>query len=228
MKGTTFAVIGVGKYGATIARRLAEKGAEVYAIDNKASKIEAIKDDVALAVTLDSTDKRALESQNLQNVDAAIIAIGENFQAVILTSMILLEMGVPRVIARSGSPDQKLILQKIGITEVLTPEDEVASFVAERLVNPSIVNFLQLPDNYEIAEIKAPRAVVNKTIAEIDLRLKYNLSLITIKREQIGKNGEIEEHITGVTRRDTCVLETDTLVVFGLEIDVARFIEIND
>lgn len=230
-QGRRFAVIGVGRYGSTISRRLAAKGAEVYAIDSDKEKIDALKDEVALAVTLDATDIKALESQNVQDVDAAIIAIGENFQAVILAALNLIELKVPRVIARSGSASQKMILEKIGIEEILTPEDEVAALVTERLINPSVLSFLELPDNYEIAEIKAPEAVINKAIEEIGLRNKYSLTLITIKRETKIRKGtkEItEQHIIGVPRSETVVKENDTIVVFGTLRDVQRFLEINE
>ncbi|MGB0167361.1 MAG: potassium channel family protein [Luteibaculum sp.] len=230
-KGRRFAVIGVGRYGSTISRKLAAKGAEVYAIDSNKEKVDLLKDEVALAVTLDSTDIRALESQNIQDVDAAIIAIGENFQAVILTALNLIELEVPRVIARSGSPSQKLILERIGVKEILTPEDEVAALVTERLINPSVLSFLELPDNYEIAEIKAPLAIINKTIEDIGLRNKYSLTLITIKRETVIKRDDgdiVEQHIIGVPRSETIVKENDTIVVFGTLRDVQRFIEINE
>lgn len=230
-KGRRFAVIGVGRYGANISRKLAAKGAEVYAIDCNKEKVDALKDDVALAVTLDSTDIRALQSQNIQDVDAAIIAIGDNFQAVILTALNMLELKIPRVIARSGSASQKLILEKIGVQEILTPEDEVAALVTERLINPSVLSFLELPDNYEIAEIKAPDSIINKAIDEIGLRNKYSLTLITIKREtRTQVNGEeiAEQHIIGVPRSETIVKEHDTIVVFGTLKDVQRFIEINE
>ena len=231
-KGTRFAVIGVGRYGSTISRKLAGKGSEVYAIDCSKEKVDALKDDVALAVTLESTDIRALQSQNIQDVDAAIIAIGDNFQAVILTALNLIELKVPRVIARSGSPSQKLILERIGVKEILTPEDEVAALVAERLINPSVLSFLELPDNYEIAEIKAPDSIINKSIDEIGLRNKYSLTLITIKRETRSTNMDgqevTEQHIIGVPRSETIVKEHDTIVVFGTLKDVQRFIEINE
>ncbi|MEO0403836.1 MAG: TrkA family potassium uptake protein, partial [Bacteroidota bacterium] len=106
----------------------------------------------------------------------------------------------------------------------------IASIVAERLINPSITAFLQLPDNYEIAEIKAPKRIVNRTLADIQLVEKYSLSLITLKRifeEEV--NGEItkEEHILGVLKEETIVYDTDTLVVFGTLDNVKKFIEIN-
>lgn len=231
MNYSKFAVIGVGRYGATIARRLAEKGAQVFAFDPDEEKIESIKDDVAFAVTLDATDIRALRSQNIDDMDAAVVAIGENFEATILTCVHLLDLGVKRVIARASGHHQRLILQKVGVLEILTPEDEVAFVVREKLINPSIVSFLQLPDDYEIAEIIAPKGTVGRTIEGIQFRNKYELTLITIKREyNIQKNSQeiTEQHVVGVPKSDTVIMERDTLVVFGTSKSVQRFIDINE
>lgn len=231
MNYSKFAVIGVGRYGATIARRLAEKGAQVFAFDPDEEKIEDIKDEVAFAVTLDATDIRALKAQALSEVDAAVVAIGENFEATVLTCVHLIDMGVKRIIARASGDHQRLILEKIGISEILTPEDEVAFVVREKLLNPNIVSFLALPDDHEIAEIRAPKGVVGRTIDQVGFRNKYEMTLITIKREyEIVKNGVdcMEQHIMGVPTSDTSIKEKDTLVVFGAAKSVERFININE
>lgn len=230
MNYSKFAVIGVGRYGTTIAKSLAEKGAQVFAFDPDEEKIEGIKDEVAFAVTLDATDIRALRSQNVGELDAAVVAIGENFEATILTSVHLLDLGVKRVIARASGDHQRLILEKIGVTEILTPEDEVAHVVREKLLNPNIVSFLQLPDDHEIAEIRAPKGVWGRSIDDVGFRNKYEMTLITIKREyELTKNGEdcTEQHIVGVPKGDSVIKEKDTLVVFGTAKSVERFIEIN-
>ena len=231
MNYSKFAVIGVGRYGHTIAKRLAEKGTQVFAFDPDEEKIEGIKDEVAFAVTLDATDLRALRMQNLEELDAVVVAIGENFEATVLTCVHLMDLGIKRIIARASSDHQRLILEKIGITEILTPEDEVANVVAEKLLNPNIVSFLQLPDEHEIAEIIAPKGVIGRTIEEIGFRNKYEMTLITIKRAyEVTKNGEdtTEEHIIGVPKSETPIKESDTLVVFGAAKSVQRFIEINE
>lgn len=231
MNYSKFAVIGVGRYGTTIAKRLAEKGAQVFAFDPDEEKIESIKDEVAFAVSLDATDIRALKSQNIDDMDAAVVAIGENFEATVLTCVHLLDLGVKRVIARASGDHQRLILEKIGITEILAPEDEVAFVVREKLINPSIVSFLQLPDDYEIAEIIAPKGSVGRTIDGIEFRNKYELTLVTIKREyKINRNGEelVEQHVIGVPKSDTIIMDRDTLVVFGTAKSVQRFMDINE
>lgn len=230
LKGNKFAVIGVGKYGSTIAERLSERGAQVFAFDIDEEKIDDIKDQVFFAATIDSTDERALQQMNIQDVDAVVVSIGENFEAVILTSAHLIDLGCKRVIARAHGPQQKMILEKVGVKEILSPEDEVASVVSERLLNPSIVSYLQLPDDYEIAEILAPKAIANRSLSDIGLRNKYHLTLVTIKRQFEVKDGKSmvkENHILGVPNSDTIIYDTDTLVVFGTQYDVARFIEIN-
>jgi len=225
-----FAVIGLGTFGSSIAKALAERGAEVLAIDNDESHIEAIKDEVAFAVTMDSTDKKALQVQNISDVDVAIVAIGENFEALLLTSVKCMELGVKKVIARANNPQQRLILEKMGIHEVLSPELEVGRIVAERLLNPSLVSFIELPDGYEIAELKTPPAIANRTLTDIDLRNRYKLNLITLKREfekTISGQTVKEIHILGVPASDTVILPTDTIIVFGTVKDIERFIEIN-
>jgi len=231
MKGSKFAVFGVGKYGSAIAKNLARKGAEVHVFDLSPEKIENIKDDVALAVNLDSTDKKALMTQDLNGFDAAVVAIGENFEGVILTTSNLMDLGLKRIIARATGTNQEKILTKIGVKEILLPEDEVADSVSEKLINPNITAFLQLPDEYEIAEIKTPKKLANSTLEELDLNKKYELNLITLKRVfEVKKDGDLipEEHIIGVTNAKTIIYDTDTLVVFGSLSNIKRFIEVNE
>ncbi len=230
MNFSRFAVIGVGRYGATIARTLARKGAQVYAYDPSEERIDNIKDDVAFAVTIDATDERALRSQELHSMDAVVVAIGENFQATVLVCVHLMDLGVRRIIARASGLHQKLILKKIGVEEILAPEDEVANAVTEKLLNPSIVNFLQLPDDFEISEVKAPKGAIGRPISRIKFKEKYNLSLITINREYLRNDGtgEVIEHVINVTDGDPVIMESDTLFLFGTANNISRFLDINE
>lgn len=231
MQKSRFAVIGLGRFGSIIARNLARKGAEVLAIDSDENHVEDIQDDVALAVCLDATDKKALVSQNIQDMDAVVVCIGENFEAILLCTVLLQELNVKRIISRANGKQQRLILEKLGQVEILSPEFEVGKIVAEQLLNPSIVSVLQLPDNYEIAEVKSPKGSLNRSLQDIDLRGKYNLNLITIKREYEKKDesGEIlfDQHVIGVPGPDTVIYDTDTIVLFGTAKDIQRFIDIN-
>ncbi|MBL4624931.1 MAG: TrkA family potassium uptake protein [Flavobacteriales bacterium] len=229
-KGNKYVVIGLGQFGEAIARNLSAKGVEVLAIDNNENHIEAIKDDVAMAVTMDATDIRALKTQNIQDADAVVMAIGEDFEALLLSTVYVQELGAKRIIARAHGRQQRMILEKIGVEEILSPEDEVAKVVTEQLLNPSVLSFLELPDDYEIVEIKAPLGIVNKTVGEINLRNKYKINLVTIKRSyEKNKEGKasMEAHILGVPTTDTMIYESDSIVVFGLIKDIERFIDIN-
>ncbi len=231
MPAEKFAVIGLGQFGFQVAKQLAKRGAEVLAIDRNAAVVNRIKDDVAYAVTLDSTDIKALGSQNIADMDAVLVAIGENIEGLLLTTVLLLELKTKRIITRAVSEQQRLILQKIGIKEMLSPEDEVGILVAEMLLNPTMKSFLPLPDNYRIAEIRIPMEVVKKTLGEIEFEETYHLKLITIKRyydEFVEQQMVKVEHLLQKIDRETEIQANDTLVVMGKSSDIEKFIELNE
>jgi trk system potassium uptake protein TrkA len=225
-----FAVIGLGQFGRAIAKSLAKRGAEVLAIDNDPENINHIIDHVAYAVVMDGSDKKALLSNDINDFDAVIIAIGSDFQQLLMCTVVLMELNVKRIIARATGKNSRLILEKMGVKEILSPEDEVGVIVAERLTNPSLMSYLQLPDEYRVAEIKTPPNLIGRTLEEVNPRDKYNLSLITIKSE-IGSNDDEEKltghHIRGVPGSSTVLQENDFLIVFGKDKDIQKFIEIN-
>lgn len=226
-----FAVIGIGDFGRAIARTLSSKGAEVLAIDNDQVIIDKISDDVAAAVVLDATDKKVLTSLDIQSYDAVVVAIGLNFEQRLLVVANLLDLGVKRIIARAAGENQRLIIERMGITEILSPEEEVGTIVAERLINPSIIAYFQLPDDHQIAEIKAPESITGRSLEDLNMRNTYKLSLITIKRDIKSDNGRLsatETHIIGVPDYKTIIQKDDKLVLFGKSKDIARFIEINE
>ena len=218
-----FAVIGLGQFGRAICKKLSEKGAEVIAIDIDEDRVDEIKDNVSYAVQLDSTDKGALESQNIGDMDAVIVSIGHNFEAMLLTTVKLLEMGVKRFVARTQGETQRKILEKMEVTEILSPEEEVGINIAERLMNPSMLMCMPLPDNYEIVEITAPKSVIGRSIKDLGLVAKYRLNLVTL----IESNDDKELHIKGVIEDYEIIQSNHVLVVFGKTKDVERFIDIN-
>ncbi|MCP4522416.1 MAG: TrkA family potassium uptake protein [Cytophagales bacterium] len=225
-----FAVIGLGLLGTGIAKTLAEKGAEVLAIDNDLDKVEAIKEEVAHAVCLDSTDIKALKAQNVTDTDAVVIAIGHNFEGLLLTAVLLNELKVKRIVARVSNQHQRMILEKVGIEEMFAPDEEVGKTVADMLVNPELHSCLKLPDDYEIIEVDAPKKKIGKTLEELKLRKTYQLNLITIKRQfKEFKNGQSVKnyHIIGVPTSTTIIEENDVLILLGKTHDVNKFIQLN-
>lgn len=222
----TYAVIGLGQFGSAIARSLQKRGAEVIAIDIDEGKVDDIKKDVSIAVTLDSTQKEALLAHDIDTTDAVLICIGDlnHFNNLLLTTFTVQELGVKRIIVRAQGEAQKRILQKMGITEVLCPEDEVSSNVSERLLNPSVVMYVELPDRYEIVEVHTPYRAIGHTLGEISLRKKYHLNLITLLR----KSADCDDyHIVGVPTADTRLCDTDLILLFGKGENIKRFIEVN-
>lgn len=230
MKGS-FAVIGLGRFGSTVAITLANKGAEVLAIDSDEELVESMRDDVAYAVAMDATDIKAMRAQNIQDMDAVIVAIGSDFESLILVTVSLMELKVKRIVARAMNKTQRIILEKLGIYEIVSPEIEVGISLAEKLLNPGMLTFMQLPDQYEIVEIEAPANIVGKRLDDLDLRRRYKINLITIKRLQIiaDKAGKetVEYHIIGVPQSDTIIDEKDTLLLMGIDRDISKFIEVN-
>jgi len=225
-----FAVIGLGIFGTSIARNLASRGAEVLAIDWILEKVEALKDEVAYAVSLDSTDEKALLAHNINDMDAVVVAIGENFEGLLMTTVLLLELKVKRVIARAANIQQYKILEKMGVSEILSPEGEVGRTVAEMLLHPNMKTFLPLPDNFEIVEINNPPKIANKSLKEVGLRENYNLNLITIKRtfeEKVEGQFQNVRHIIGVPQGETILKDSDILILLGKHQDVNKFVEIN-
>lgn len=225
-----FAVIGVGHFGSAIARSLSERGAEVLVIDSDINLIQDISDDVAYAVCLDSTNKRALMGENIQDFDVVIVAIGNDFEARLLCAANLLDLEVKRIICRTMGDNQRIILEKMGISEFLSPEVEIGTIFAERLLNPDMISYLELPDEYKIAEILAPTRLVGRTIGDINFSDNHHLILITIRRsfeekihDRIGK----KDHIIGVPNFTTVVVDDDVFVLFGKTHDINKFVKIN-
>jgi len=222
-----FAIIGLGQFGMTIAKTLSKKGAEVIAIDKDINKVEHIKEYVSYAVSLDATDKQALLNQNIEDMDAVIIAIGEDFKSMILCANILTELSIKRIIGRVMGENERLILKKLGISEILSPEDEIGKNITNSLLNPNIVFSLELPDDFLIAEIKSPEKLYGEKLGEIKLREDFGLNLITILRGTIDSNNEIKHNIFGIPSADTIINKDDILILFGSSTDIKKFVEIN-
>ncbi|TVQ81590.1 MAG: TrkA family potassium uptake protein [Flavobacteriales bacterium] len=222
MQSKKIAVVGLGRFGSAIAKKLVMLGAEVMGIDNNADRVEDLKDILTYTVILDSTDPKALLSQNIPDMDAVVIAIGASFQDLMLTTYALQEVGVQRIIARAQDERQKRILEKMGVKEIMSIEEQVSNGVAQQLINPSVLMAVQLPDDYEIIEINAPKNLWEKKLSEIGLREKYNLNLVTVLRKT-----DSEHHILGVPYPDTMITEGDLVILFGRMSDVNKFMDIN-
>jgi trk system potassium uptake protein TrkA len=205
------AILGLGEFGQTLAAALHRAGFEVVAVDRDVALVDALRDQVTLAVRMDTTDEQALEG--LMPVDAAVVCIGTDFEGSTLTTLLLKQMKVPRVVARAITPEHARILSLIGADEVVLPEQETALFVARRLTHPNIMDLMQLGPNHSVVEMKAPRAFWGHDLSELDVRKRYRIHILAIKRgpEALTFPGP-----------DDVIQEGDTLVAAGATRDLAR------
>lgn len=219
-----YVVIGLGRFGTAVALRLAADGAHVIAVDKDPEMVEAIKEEVAVALTMDATDIKALRSYNIHKATAVVVAIGETFEDLLLCAVNLLELGARRVVARAFNPTQKMILKKLGVHEIVSPEEDVGIQVAERLLHPGIKRFIPLPEGYEIVEVEVPRGLVGLTVSQVGFADRYNVNLVTIKQRD-KKNPELE-HVMGCPKRTYRFGENDILILMGHTEDLERFMEV--
>lgn len=219
-----FAVIGLGRFGSKLAIALSMSGAEVIAIDKNREVIDLIRDQVGHAVRLDSTDEEALRAQGVHNVDVAIIGMGqEGFEAAILTVVTLRQMGVQQVYARAESLVAGQVFSKVGATEVIYPELESAQRWAYKLIAPQIGEKIDFAPGYSLARIEAPVSFDSKTVMDLQLRQKYNVNLVLIKRSDESRAKKTEKGpIIAVPMPGTVVYQGDILMIAGSDGDLAR------
>lgn len=225
-----FAVIGIGAFGKALAKKLSEEGAYVVAIDNNMDHIEQVKDFVADAICFDATDAELLESHGITNVDVAIISIGELFEPVVLIAMHLLNAGVKEVYGRAASRTQEQILEQIGITDVIHPERQVAERMGISLVRRGMADVFNLGEGLAIFEVEAPGSMVGYTLEELELRKRYQLNLITIKRleEASSKIGLPERYRNiGILDGTTEIKKGDRFLLVGEKENVDKLLETN-
>ncbi len=219
-----FAVIGLGRFGQKLAIALAMSGSEVIAIDRDRNEVELIRDQVSHAVRLDSTDEEAMKAQGVDKADVAIIALGqESFEAAILTVVNLRQMGVKQIYARAESLLAGEVFSKVGATEVIYPEIESAQRWAYKLIAPQIGEKIDFAPGYSLARVKAPSSFDGKTVMDLQLRQKYKVNLVIIKRSDEAKARKDEkESIINIPMPDTIVYADDILMIAGSDADLAK------
>lgn len=226
-----FCVIGLGAFGYSLATSLAQNGAVVLAIDSDQKKVEAIKNHVSSAIQFDATDPDLLAEHGAINADVVIIAIGEAFEPVVLIAMEMLKADVKRVIARAGSKTQEMILNRIGIEEVVHPEKDEGQRKATSLIRANVTDYFELSDEFSIFEIETPDKFIGYTLKDLELRQRYGINLLTIKRKrpverQTKSEARYQFDVLGMVDGDTKILKEDHILVMGTNEAVERLIEL--
>lgn len=182
-------VVGLGKFGSTLAVHLSEGGAEVLAIDRSSRLVEAVAEKVTVAVGCDATDVANLEAYDVGSMDVGVVAIGENFESSILVAMHLKSLGVPRVLAKALNGMQEAVLLRIGADRVIKPEEDMGTRLAAHLLHQSIMDFVELPEGFSLKRIRVPAEWRNQSLAELKLLSRLRLNLIQVVRP-VAAGGE--------------------------------------
>ena len=208
-------VIGLGIFGSQLARQLYENGLEVVAVDKNRDVVQRIKDHSTKAVLADATDKEVLESIGIDAKDTVVISFGEDLSASTLLTLYLKEMKVREIIVKVPNEDYKRILLKVGASEAIIPEREMANKVARSIISPNVLEYLPISEDYTIVELAPPTTFIGKSLADLDLRKKYNLQVIAIRDVLTNK-------MQLVPRASAIIKDSDVLVIIGKEDDIRK------
>lgn len=208
-----FGIIGLGRFGYAVAETLLKAGKDVLVIDRDENIIKKIRSLTENAFIVDQLNKESLEETGIQNCHTVVVCIGEKIEVSILTTLNVINMGVPKVIAKAISYEQGCVLEKIG-AEVVYPERDMGIRLGNKLLYSNLLDFIQLRDDITISELKVTAKISGQTISELNIRMKFNLNIIAIERDSI----------TVVEITPDCILnENDFIVVIGNKSNVEKF-----
>ncbi|MDZ5781666.1 potassium channel family protein [Marinococcus luteus] len=208
-----FAVIGLGRFGGSICNALADEGMDVLAIDSNEHRVNEFAQVVAQAVIADGMDEKALRGLGIRNFDNVIVAIGDNIQASIMTTIVLDEIGVKHITVKAQNDYHEKVLRRIGAHEVIHPERDIGVRVAHSIVSKSVLDYLELSEDYSIVELEAGQLLDGKSLLDLDIRETYGCNVLAIKR------GE-DVHVS--PRPEVDISEGDILIIVGADGDIAR------
>ena len=210
-----FVVIGLGKFGFHAAKTLYEEGSEVLAIDSDQGRCQTVDPYCTEAIVMDATDKEALRSLALNEVDGALVSTGSDTSRSILITLYLHELGVKRIHTKAVNEDHGKILLKVGATEIIQPEMSMAIRTARALSSPNMIDFIPLEQDYDLIQIAPPREFIGKSIKVLNLRAKYNIHVIAIKEL-------IPENFVLAPPADFVIKDSDILVILGKHSDLRK------
>ncbi|AQQ53855.1 potassium channel family protein [Planococcus lenghuensis] len=209
-----FVVIGLGRFGSSIVRELIEQGADVMAIDKDTERVDEFATVATQAVAADTTDETVLKSLGIRNFEHVIVAIGDDIQSSILTTIMLKEIGVRNVTAKAQNNYHEKVLRKIGADQVVHPERDMGRRIAHNMLSNNVLDYLELSEEYSIMELRANGKLKGYTLKDLDIRAKYGINIVGIKRG---------EDINVSPQADFRIREEDILIIIGSDADINRF-----
>jgi trk system potassium uptake protein len=210
-----FAVIGLGNFGFHAAKALYEDGNEVVAIDSDRARVQAVDPHATEAVVIDATSKEALRSLGLQKMDGVIVSTGTKISTSILICLYLQEIGVKQILVKAQDDDHAKILRRVGATEIIHPEREMAVRVSRSLSRPNVLDFIPLAAEFDLVQVGPPSEFIGKSLKELNLRAKYNVHVIAIKEL-------VPENFILVPPANFVIKDSDILIMLGKSKDIGN------
>lgn len=224
-----FIVIGLGNFGASLAKKLTNLGHEVIGVDKNMNKVNAVKEYISHSIALDCTDPQAVHNLPLKESDVVIISIGENEAASIMTTAVMKQSKVNRIISRAVTPLQTTVLEAMGIHEILHPEEEAAERLAKRLNIKGIIDSFEVAEKYNIVEAKVPSRFVGMSLEEAGFLREYNILVLTTIQERMETSvlgtKKKSKKTRGVANSKTVLKENDIVVLYGNIDDIKRLLQ---
>jgi trk system potassium uptake protein TrkA len=214
-----FAVIGLGNFGYHAAKALYEDGNEVLAIDADKGRVQSIGAHCTEAIVLDATDNDALKALGLENLDGIIVSTGTNISISILICLHLQEIGVKKILAKALDDDHGKILKRVGATQIIHPERDMAVRVSRGLSRPNVLDFIPLSEEFDLVQVGPPREFIGKNLKDLNLRAKYNVHIIAIKEL-------VPENFILVPPASFVIKDSDILIMLGKSEDIKRIKEL--
>lgn len=209
-----YAVIGLGRFGGAICEELSMEGNKVLAIDKDEQKVNEFKNIASHAVIADTTDEQVIKDLALKNVDQVIVAIGDDIQASILTTVILADLGIKRITVKAQNDYHEKILNKIGANHVVHPERDMGKRLAHSLISSNILDYLELSEDHSMVEVKVGRKMRGKTLVDLNIRARFGCNVVAIKQGKQMNVSPLAEY---------ALQDNDVLIVMGADKDLSRF-----
>ncbi len=226
-----FIVAGLGYFGTAISENLTSQGHEVIGIDSRINKVELIKDNITHSICMDTTDEHIVGGLPVKDTDMVIVAIGEDQGKNILTTAVFKNLGAKYIVCRALNKLHEQILKAIGANDIIRPEEEAAKKWSKKLTFKNICNSFELNKHFSIIETIAPKNLFNKSLEELNFREEYNIMVLTkIKQTQkkslIGEKTNVP-YVEGLASANMIINQGDTLVLYGANVDLERFLKKN-
>lgn len=209
-----FVVIGLGRFGGSIVRELIDQGADVMAVDIATERVDEYAAIATQAVVADTTDETVLKSLGIRNFEHVIVAIGDDIQSSILTTLMLKEIGVKKITVKAQNDYHEKVLRKIGADQVVHPERDMGIRIANNILSQNVLDYLELSDEHSIMEIKVNEKIAGKSLVDLDIRARYGINIVAIKRgNSINVSPPADENLQ----------LNDVLIMIGADVDINRF-----